>query len=77
MRGRTAGRRKYRWLLRVQAQAPRGADPSTPHAAPAVQSRRRFLVVAYFTAIVSLFTLFGVLIIPDVVSRRDEAAPGV
>lgn len=31
------------------------------------QKRRRLLVTAYFTAIVSLFTLFGVLIIPDVV----------
>lgn len=31
------------------------------------QKRRRLLVTAYYTAIVSLFTLFGVLIIPDVV----------
>ena len=34
---------------------------------PALQDRRRVLVMCYYTAIVSLFTLFGVLIIPDVV----------
>lgn len=31
------------------------------------QARRRLLVLTYYTAIVSLFVLFGVLIIPDVV----------
>lgn len=34
-----------------------------------LQSRRRLLVLMYYTAIVSLFVLFGVLIIPDVVRR--------
>ncbi|EFN55763.1 hypothetical protein CHLNCDRAFT_52421 [Chlorella variabilis] len=34
--------------------------------------RRRFLVIAYYTAIVSLFTLFGVLIIPDVVREGAD-----
>ncbi|KAL4858146.1 putative transport protein YdbI [Chlorella vulgaris] len=36
------------------------------------QDRRRFLVVTYYTAIVSLFTLFGVLIIPDVVREGAD-----
>lgn len=36
------------------------------------QDRRRFLVIAYYTAIVSLFTLFGVLIIPDVVREGAD-----
>ena len=37
-----------------------------------VQRRRRLLVVAYYTAIVSLFSLFGVLIIPDVVREGAD-----
>jgi predicted PurR-regulated permease PerM len=37
-----------------------------------LQDRRRFLVVTYYTAIVSLFTLFGVLIIPDVVREGAD-----
>jgi predicted PurR-regulated permease PerM len=36
------------------------------------QARRRLLVIAYYTAIVSLFTLFGVLIIPDVVREGAD-----
>ncbi|KAI7837146.1 hypothetical protein COHA_009023 [Chlorella ohadii] len=36
------------------------------------QTRRRLLVCAYYTAIVSLFTLFGVLIIPDVVREGAD-----
>ena len=33
----------------------------------AVQARRRLLVLLFYSAIISLFVLFGVLIIPDVV----------
>ena len=46
--------------------------PAPPALPPPVQDRRRFLVIAYYTAIVSLFTLFGVLIIPDVVREGAD-----
>ncbi|KAL4435187.1 hypothetical protein ABPG77_001869 [Micractinium sp. CCAP 211/92] len=36
------------------------------------QARRRLLVITYYTMIVSLFTLFGVLIIPDVVREGAD-----
>jgi hypothetical protein len=36
------------------------------------QRRRRLLVFLYYTAIVSLFTLFGVLIIPDVIREGAD-----
>ena len=34
--------------------------------------RRRLLVVIFYTAILSIFTLFGVLIIPDVVREGAD-----
>lgn len=36
------------------------------------QTRRRVLVLVYYTFIISLFTLFGVLIIPDVVREGAD-----
>jgi len=45
----------------------RGIKHVLPYVLSCLQTRRRLLVIAYYTAIVSLFTLFGVLIIPDVV----------
>jgi predicted PurR-regulated permease PerM len=36
------------------------------------QARRRVLVLVYYTFIISLFTLFGVLIIPDVVREGAD-----
>lgn len=49
------------WRLCMELNLP----PATP---PTLQARRRLLVLLYYSAIISLFVLFGVLIIPDVVS---------
>lgn len=60
------------------SSAPEGArDPDrrvlTSLALPPCQNRRRGLVVTYFALIASVFTLFGVMTIPDLVSLGFES----
>ena len=45
---------------------------TAPLLAACLQARRRLLVIAYYMAIVSLLTLFGVLIVPDVVREGAD-----
>jgi hypothetical protein len=54
----------------------RSAQRSLPFPAPLSHGvRRRVLVLAYFTAIVSCVTLFGISTIPDIIRRACARSP--
>ena len=57
---------------RCLAALPAPPPVTAPLLAACLQARRRLLVIAYYMAIVSLLTLFGVLIVPDVVREGAD-----